>query len=294
MDLIENSQDLVVKASMPAPRPPALKIVHPTDSRSAMIVACPHSGRFYPPELLAHSKLDPFSLRRSEDAFVDTLFSAAPTHGAVLVTTDFARAFVDLNRAETELDPDLIEGLDAVTPSVRAEAGLGVIPRTVGDGIMIYTRKISQADANSRLGEIHRPWHEGLTTLLQRGVAQHGRALLLDCHSMPNGVAGLPANDIVLGDRFGASCAPHFMAEAMALLQAEGLKVARNNPYAGGYSTQRHGKPALGQHALQIEINRSLYMVEGAFTLRQEFAQIQAIMGRLVARLSEAARAARN
>jgi N-formylglutamate amidohydrolase len=166
--------------------------------------------------------------------------------------------------------------------SERVKAGLGVIPRTVGDNIVIHNRRISLKDAQLRIGEVHTPWHQTIEACLAQATLQNGAAVLVDCHSMPSNASGDPSYDIVLGDRFGASCAPIIMNEAMIFLRAEGLSVARNNPYAGGYSTARHGKPLLGHHALQIEINRALYMVEGAMTLRQNSDHIRKIMAGLI------------
>lgn len=272
----------------PAPRPPAFRLMRPDVDRAGVIVCCPHSGRFYPDELLRGSKLDRLALRRSEDAFVDELFGDAPTLGASLLVTDYARAFVDLNRSQDELDPELIGDMpvgDRRVPSPRVLAGLGVIPRTVGDGVEIYMRRLSLAEAQARLSEVYSPWHDALAALIADEKRALGHAVLLDCHSMPASASGSPENDIVLGDRFGASCAPIYMAEAFNYLRSKGLRVARNNPYAGGYSTERYGKPAQNQHCLQIEINRSLYMVEGAMSKRAAFSHVAETLSGLMMRL---------
>jgi N-formylglutamate amidohydrolase len=233
-------------------------------------------------------------LRRSEDAFVDELMAASPVLGASLLVADFARAYVDLNRSPDELDPDLIHDLpsgDRRVPSPRVLAGLGVIPRTVGDGVEIYASRLSFAAAQARLNEVYVPWHAAIEGLIEAEKQAVGQSFVLDCHSMPASASGLPENDIVLGDRFGAACAPIYMAEAFSFLRSKGLRVARNNPYAGGYATERYGKPAQNQHSLQIEINRSLYMVEGAMSKRNSFADVAEILSGLVARLVEVAEA---
>jgi N-formylglutamate amidohydrolase len=271
-----------------AHRPRPIRLEHPRSQAMGVIVSCPHSGRFYPPELLKASVLDQFALRRSEDAFVDLLFQDTPSHGALLVVNEFARAFVDVNRSPGELDPKLIYDVlpsEAEASSDRVKAGLGVIPRTVGDGVSIYVRRMARQDAVVRLQEVHEPWHQMLEDCLMSAVTSNGVALLLDCHSMPCGASGEPSFDVVLGDRFGASCAPLIMTEAIRFLRSAGLSVGRNDPYAGGYTTRRHGQVHRQHHALQIEINRSLYMVEGAMNLRPSFGFVRQTMSDLVAHL---------
>lgn len=266
-------------------RPCAVRWEKPSLAKGGVVVTCPHSGRFYPPELLAVSKLDRFALRRSEDAFVDLLFQDAPAQGAVLLISEFARAFVDVNRAPDELDPKLISELPIGSmsgPSERVKAGLGVIPRSVGDGLSIYDGPISYREAQERVNEVHSPWHTAIETALQQARASNGAAVLLDCHSMPSHAAGDPACDIILGDRFGASCSPSVMNGAILYLRGAGLRVMRNDPYAGGYTTSRHGQPLTHDHVLQIEINRSIYMVEGAMTLRPSFGEMALVMAGLV------------
>lgn len=256
---------------------------------SGMIVACPHSGRFYPPEMLSLSHLDALSLRRSEDAFVDMLFEHAPNFGADLFVSQFARAFVDLNRDAEELDPELIADLLPVyraTMSSRVQVGLGVIPRTVGDDIAIYQSRLDHQSAQNRLDEVYRPWHGALSTQLNGYRQRLGRAFILDCHSMPDSASGNGHADVILGDRFGTSCSPAVTERAAQILRDCGLKLQRNDPYSGGYTTSRYGKPETGVHALQIEINRSLYMIEGAMTRRPEFDAIANIMTKLVVGLS--------
>lgn len=269
--------------------PQPVRLVSPSAPKGGLVVACPHSGRFYPDALLKGSRLDPLGLRRSEDAFVDELFSEAPAAGAYLMTTDYARAFVDLNRDANELDAMLVADLPpskAGFVSPRVDAGLGVIPRTVGDGIEIYAQPLTFEDVQARLSDVYFPWHSAVDCLLAQICGVLGHVVMLDCHSMPSAASGVPSQDIVLGNRFGASCAPILMDEAFSFLSARGFKVARNNPYAGGYSVQSYGKPDIGRHALQIEINRSLYMVEGALIRKPTFPDLQALFGEFVAYLA--------
>ncbi|GIU67661.1 N-formylglutamate amidohydrolase [Candidatus Phycosocius spiralis] len=253
------------------------------------MVTCPHSGRFYPKDLLDAACLDRLALRRSEDAFVDELFLDAPLAGAYWLTTDYARAFVDLNRDCEELDPALVIDLPPEKSgfsSPRVEAGLGVIPRTVGDGIAIYAKSLTYQEIQARLCQVYVPWYDALDELLARIMAQVGHFLLLDCHSMPSAASGIPRYDIVLGDRYGVSCDPIFIEEADRFLSDLGFKVARNYPFAGGYSIHRYGHPTLMRHALQIEINRSLYMVEGALIKKSVFSDLRRMFGEFVGHLS--------
>jgi N-formylglutamate amidohydrolase len=284
--------DVRLDAHFGSTRPKPVRQILPMQGHKGLVVACPHSGRYYPPELLAASRLDQFGLRRSEDAFVDILFGDAPTHGASLLVSEFARAFVDVNRSMDELDPKLIEGSffrGTNPPSERVKAGLGVVPRTVGEGILIYKGTMTRQAADARIREVHVPWHEAIEAHMTRALELTGVALLLDCHSMPSRASGQPACDIVVGDRFGDSCAPVFANSAISFLRAQGLHVARNNPFAGGYSTSRHGQPLQRRHAMQIEINRSLYMVEGTLKLRPEFDEIGIMMSKFVSHLAELA-----
>jgi N-formylglutamate amidohydrolase len=278
-------------------RPQAVLVRESEISDCGLVVACPHSGRFYPDEMLAASCLDPFTLRRSEDAFVDELFAGAPDQGADLLINRFARAFVDVNRSAGELDGLLIANLSplaSVKPTERVKAGLGVIPRTVGDGMSIYRSQIEVAGAEARLAEVYYPWHKMVEAQLHKKHDRFGISLLLDCHSMPDAASGEPSVDIVLGDRFGASCAPLIMHEATTFLRECGFKLGRNDPYAGGYSTIRHANVIEGRHAFQIEINRSLYMVEGALTKRPCFNDIAEAMGKLVKHLADVSVAVAN
>jgi N-formylglutamate amidohydrolase len=269
-------------------RPHPVRLERPNVIKGGVVIACPHSGRYYPPELVAESVLSGLALRRSEDAFVDLLFQDAPKYGALLLVNEFGRAFVDVNRDPGELDPLLIAGVSALelqAGSDRVQAGLGVIPRTVGDGVSIYSGQMSRQVARARLTEVHVPWHNALEQCMGQLRQSNGAAVLVDCHSMPSHAARQPTYDVVLGDRFGVSCAPLLMNEAAELLKSKGLRVARNNPYAGGYTTRRYGKTVLRDHALQIEINRSLYMVEGPMTLRPSFAGVREMMSDLVAQM---------
>jgi N-formylglutamate amidohydrolase len=258
-----------------------------------LIFASPHSGRLYPARMMAATRLDGAAIRRSEDAYVDQLIAAAPRHGATLIRALFARVFFDVNREPWELDPAMFEDeLPAYARgrSARVAAGLGAIARIVSEGQEIYDRKLSFAEARERVEAVHQPYHAALAALIAGVKAERGLAVLVDWHSMPAAAAqqaGLGAGcDMVLGDRFGAACAPVLSRQVERELEAMGYKVARNAPYAGGYTTEHYGRPARGVHALQIEVNRALYVDEATLEPTAGFARLQADFERLTATLA--------
>lgn len=266
-------------------------LIEPLRRTAPLIFASPHSGRRYPPELLADARVSLISLRRSEDAYVDELFAGAAVHGACVLSATVARAYVDLNRDPAELDPEMFDERPPQSPqtnSARVQAGLGAIPRISGDGQAIYRRKLSLSEADRRINNIHRPYHALLQNLLAETKAHFGCAVLIDCHSMPNNARGAHAPDVVLGDRFGASCHPSVTALAEATLRRLGYRVARNTPFAGGHTTQFYGRPAAQVHALQIEINRGLYVDERTLERTNGYTRVRADMGRLAEALSAA------
>lgn len=268
---------------------PPFVLIEPLRRTAPLIFASPHSGRRYPTELLADSRVGLISLRRSEDAYVDELFAGAAAHGACVLTASVARAFVDLNRDPAELDPDMFDERPPHSPhltSARVQAGLGAIPRVSGDGQNIYRRKLSLDEAERRIATVHRPYHKALRTLISEHKDAFGCAILIDCHSMPNNARGAHAPDIVLGDRFGASCHPSVTALAEVTLRRLGYRVARNTPFAGGHTTQTYGRPVSGVHALQIEINRGLYVDERTLERTNGYVRVRADMTRLAEALS--------
>lgn len=248
-----------------------------------LVFASPHSGRLYPDDMMAAAALDAQSIRRSEDAFVDDLISRAPELGVATITARYARAYIDLNREAFELDPamfadELPEFARART--ARVAAGLGAIARVVSEGQEIYARKLTFAEARGRIESAHRPYHDTLGALLAEAHAAHGFAILVDWHSMPAAAARTGGRDrpcdMVLGDRFGAACAGLLTARVERELESLGYRVARNTPYAGGYTTEHYGRPARRTHALQIEINRALYVDEVRLTPTAGFERLKA------------------
>jgi N-formylglutamate deformylase len=238
------------------------------------VFASPHSGRLYPHSFVESSRLNPTVLRRSEDAFVDELFACAAQLGAPMIAARFPRAFLDVNRAPGELDTAMFDGvlpMAVETPGVRVNSGLGVIPRVVRDGAEIYRGKLPPAEAQERLTHLYRPYHAKLSAMIEETRARFGTAVLIDCHSMPS-AAAIP--DIVLGDRYGMSAAHALMRRAEQAFDRHGFGTTRNTPYAGGYCTHLYGRPMLGVHALQIEINRALYLDEERIEATSRFANV--------------------
>jgi len=275
---------------------PPVEVLAPAIQRLPLVFASPHSGSDYPAEFLALSRLDPLTLRRSEDSFVDEIFGeGAAALGAPLLRARFPRAYLDPNREPFELDPAMFEDeLPAFvnTRSPRVRVGLGTIARLVATGEDIYARKLRFAEAMARIDRLYRPYHRTLHQLLSQTRERFGSYLLIDCHSMPSGVghgersSRRGRTDIVLGDCHGTACHPLIMETAHRHLTAKGYAVARNTPYAGGFTTAHYGKPGTGGHCLQIEICRALYMNERNFERKDFMAQLAADMRELAAGLA--------
>jgi N-formylglutamate amidohydrolase len=269
----------------------------PTAKRVPLIVASPHSGSNYPVEFVAASRLDPLALRRSEDSFVDELFAAAPRLGAPLLSARFARAYLDVNREPYELDPTMFADplpnfVNAVSPRVRM--GLGTIARIVANGEEIYADKLRFSDAQHRIEALYHPYHQTLHRLILETEALFGGYVLVDCHSMPSvagSICGSGAADIVLGDCHGTTCAPAIREAARHFFAARGFAVAINAPYAGGYTTEHYGDPPRRRHALQVEINRALYMDERSYRRKPRFVRLVADLAELLQQLARAAEA---
>ncbi|MGZ9809251.1 N-formylglutamate amidohydrolase [Pseudoroseicyclus sp. H15] len=275
----------------------AFRVKMPARRQSAVIFASPHSGNDYPPSFLAQARLDERAIRSSEDAFVDRLFDTAPELGSPLIVAHAPRAYVDLNRAAEELDPALIEGLRRVNPNPRIASGLGVIPRVVAGGRAIYSGRLSLAEAEHRLARVWRPYHAELGRLVDDSHLAFGQAILIDCHSMPHealdslGPRGARKPDVVIGDRFGAAAAPALVAEIEAAFQRAGLRTARNMPFAGAYVTQAYGRPARRRHAVQIEIDRALYMDEARICPLPDFDAFRTLLRGVIADIAALGRA---
>lgn len=270
----------------------AFDVLLPARPASCVVFASPHSGRDYSWSFLRKTVLNEHAVRSSEDAFVDQLFDCAPEFGAAFIKAGAPRAFVDLNRARDELDPALIEGVRRTGHNPRVASGLGVIPRVVANGRAIYRGKIGRQEAEDRITQYWEPYHNRLQSLLDAAHTRHGQTVLIDCHSMPHeamdGVAraGMRRPDVVLGDRFGAAAGAEVVDRIEAAFSAAGFIVTRNAPFAGAYITQAYGKPAKGQHAVQVEIDRSLYMNEQLIRPNGDFETVQAALRKVIAEVA--------
>jgi len=277
-------------------------IERPPRQTMPFVFASPHSGTEYPPEFIAASRLDPLTLRRSEDSFVDELFGAAPFHGAPLLRARFPRAFIDPNREAWELDPRMFADRlppYANTKSARVFAGLGTVARVVANGEEIYNRKLTFAEVKERIETLYEPYHEALRELIEETRQRFGHCILIDCHSMPSvggpmdNDSGSPRVDFVLGNNHGATCHPHLLQFVDAALSDAGYAVRLNNPYSGGFTTRNYGQPRRGVQTLQIEVNRSIYMDEIKIAKSDGFAQLQRDLTRLIGTLAAYEPAAR-
>ena len=266
-------------------REPFFEILAPAVWRAPAVFNSPHSGTLMPRELLAETALSERELRQSEDCYIDELFSGCLDHGAPMLRALVSRAYLDVNREPFELDARMFaESLPGFmnSTSSRALAGFGTVPRCVGDGHEIYRNKLALAEALTRVDVFYRPYHRALNRLLNEARDSTGMVLLIDCHSMPSpGSSGKPVPDVVLGDRFGTSCNPEFVSAIEQFFAGQGLHVVRNRPYAGAFITSTYGAPQQNRHALQIEINRALYMNERTLERTTSFAGLKKLMTQL-------------
>lgn len=245
---------------------PAFELLSAT-TPSPLIYTVPHAGRLVPASARARLQATEATVRSLEDPLVDDLVAGAGAWGATVLINRTARAFVDVNRDPAERDPRLSSderGRD--TP--RTRAGLGVVPRLGGDGRVLYRGRLDPDEIEARIAGVHGPYHAALAELMQAARARFGRAMLIDWHSMPSAAAvaegrrGGLVPDIVLGDRFGRSAAPEIPGLVRQVFEARGRRVLMNRPFAGGHTTQVWARPEEGFHALQVEINRGLYLDE--------------------------------
>ncbi|WP_163883588.1 N-formylglutamate amidohydrolase [Rhizobium laguerreae] len=266
---------------MPEIREYELFEVHePVSQTIPFVYNSPHSGRIYPPEFIAQSRLEGIAIRRSEDHYVDELFGSAVALGAPLLAANFPRAYLDVNREPYELDPRMFDGLlppYANVNSLRVAGGLGTIPRIVAENMEIYARRLPVQEGLDRVEAVYKPYHAALRRLVARTHVQFGFGVLIDCHSMPGNVrvAGSTARpDFIIGDRYGTSASAELSRAAIAILEEMGFAAIRNKPYAGGFITEHYGRPSRGLHALQIEVNRAIYVDELTLEKRDDFAAV--------------------
>ncbi|KAA0700997.1 N-formylglutamate amidohydrolase [Neorhizobium sp. P12A] len=260
------------------------EILEPVSQSIPFVYNSPHSGRIYPPDFIAQSRLQGMSIRRSEDHYVDELFSAACDLGAPLLVANFPRAYIDVNREPYELDPRMFDGPlppYANINSIRVAGGLGTIPRIVAENMEIYARRVPVEDALKRIETIYKPYHAALRRLIAATHVKFGFGVLIDCHSMPGNIriAGSHVRpDFIIGDRYGTSASAELSRAAMQILEEMGFAAVRNKPYAGGFITEHYGRPSRGLHALQIEVNRALYIDEITLQKSPDFNAVRAAM----------------
>ena len=271
---------------------PPFTIVEPSTWRAPIIFNSPHSGSVYPQAFLAASRIDLATLRRSEDSFMDELVVDLSGRGFPVVSVNFPRCYVDVNREPYELDPRMFAGRlpsFANTRSMRVAGGLGTIPRVVGDGQEIYNERLEVNDALDRIEALYKPYHRALRRLINKAHLAFGTVILVDCHSMPSvGVSRdePPRPDIVIGDRYGTSCAAALRDRVEDTFAGLGYSIGRNKPYAGGFITEHYGNPASGLHTIQIELNRAIYMDERRRERGPRLAAIAADFGALAEALA--------
>jgi len=260
-----------------------------------VLLAVPHAGRAYPPDLVARMRQPQLACLRLEDRLVDLLGQeVSRATGAALLIAHAPRAMIDLNRTPEDMDWDMVtggapEGVAMLAARSRARSGLGLVPRRLPGMGELWQRRMTRDELERRLAEVHRPYHAALADTLEQLRDRWGAALLIDLHSMPplgakSGAAAAP--DFVVGDRFGASCAGHLSAAALQHFAESGRPAAHNRPYAGGYVLDRHGVPARGIHALQIEVCRSAYLDARLTDPGPGLAPVARTMAALVRRLA--------
>ncbi|MEJ2378269.1 MAG: N-formylglutamate amidohydrolase [Pseudolabrys sp.] len=272
---------------------PPFEILEPAACAGPVLFNSPHSGSTYPPAFLAMSRLDIATLRRSEDSFVDELVAGVVRQGFPLMRAHFPRCYVDVNREPYELDPRMFEGRlpsFANTRSMRVAGGLGTVARVVGDAQEIYDQRIPVDEALRRIETLYKPYHRALRRLFTRLHRDFGAAMLVDCHSMPSSAGHRDERarpEFVIGDRYGTSCVGVVSETVEQALRGLGYGISRNKPYAGGFITEHYGNPAAGLHAVQLEINRALYMDEKRYERSANFARLAADMETLARCLGE-------
>jgi N-formylglutamate deformylase len=272
---------------------PPFEIIEPAEWAGPVLFNSPHSGSTYPAGFLASSRLDIAMLRRSEDSFVDDLVTGVVARGYPLMRVHFPRCFVDVNREPYELDPRMFDGRlpsFANTRSMRVAGGLGTVARVVGDAQEIYDQRIPVDDALARIESLYKPYHRALRRLFTKMHRSYGAAVLVDCHSMPSTAGHKDERsrpEFVLGDRYGTSCTGVVPECIEKTLRALGYGVSRNKPYAGGFITEHYGNPAAGLHAIQLEINRALYMDERRYDRSPGFSALATDLEILAKRLGE-------
>lgn len=260
----------------------------PASPETPVILSVPHAGRAYPPALLAMSRVPVDRLVSLEDRYADALIGAAVAQGFTAIVAQRPRAWIDLNRHEREVDPDMIEPRlrgDGLIRSAKVTGGLGLIPRRLRDDGDLWLHRIAAEDLQRRIAEDYRPYHEALRNLMRAARARFGIAVLLDVHSMPP----IDTAQIVIGNLFGRSAASTLPAVVRETAQADGLRWADNAPYAGGHILTAHADPKREMHGIQIEIDRTLYLKEDLRTPRPDLGGMDRFIANIAQRLADRA-----
>ncbi len=245
---------------------PAFDLYGATVPRHPVLFSVPHAGRDYSDALLASARVDLATLRRLEDRWVDLITHPLIERGCNVLIARTARAMIDLNRHEREIDPGMVADLPrgaAVQSSAKLRGGLGLVPRRLPGAPELWRRPLGWDDVQRRIDDIHRPYHAAIRQSFLAAREAHGQAILIDLHSMPpipSTTSGQPSPTMIFGDRFGRSASSQLVALAADVAQSHGLLVAHNHPYAGDHVIERHGRPEQRMHAIQIEIDRTLYL----------------------------------
>lgn len=257
---------------------------------SPVLLSVPHAGRDYPPSVLARSRLPVAALQRLEDRHADLLVTDLGAAGHVAIVAKAPRAIIDLNRDPRDIDPSTVKGVPRdlhLIQSPKQRGGLGLFPRFLPRMGDIWKEPMAWEEAESRIRQIHAPFHAEIERRMD-GIAElHGQALLLDVHSMPPLPAGAARADVVIGDRFGVSASPRFADSARAVAERHGLTVAVNHPYPGYYLIERHGRPRAGRHALQIEVSRDLYLDDALDAAGPGLAEVRAMLADMIEVLTD-------
>ncbi len=272
----------------------AFTLHNPEPSALPVLIAVPHAGRAYPEKLLETMRDPGFAALKLEDRLVDRLAEAvARQTGAALLVAQAPRAMIDLNRAEDEVDWDMLTRGPPDSPGgpglgLRARSGLGLIPRRLPGLGELWKHRLPESELTQRIELIHRPYHQCLAATLAELRERWGATLLIDLHSMPplGWRGGQPSPEFVLGDRFGASCSGALVASCFAYFGEQRRRVAHNRPYAGGHVLERHADPDRAVHAVQLEVDRSSYLDARLSEPGSGFAAVAQLLAGLVRRLA--------
>lgn len=276
------------------PGTPAFSLTGAEPSALPLLIAVPHAGRAYAGSLLRAMRDPELAALKLEDRYADRLAHAvAEETGATLLVANAPRAMIDLNRAPDDVDWDMFghgerPDVGSYTPSRRARSGLGLIPRRVPGIGELWKQRHREEELTARIEGIHEPYHACLSSVMEDLRARWGAAVLLDLHSMPpiKQRSGLKSPEFVLGDRFGATCHGGLVAAAFSYFNKMGRVAAHNRPYSGGYVLQRHAAPEGGLHAIQLEIDRRVYLDSRLTEPGEGFSETVRLLAGLVSRLA--------